>query len=263
MKTTTWIAAIVAAAPAIAAAHGPQLQIYDVGDKIVTRQIIPEGPYQPLTEEVSAYVMPLLPYDGVWYSRPNNEFDLLGLPSYFSGPGLAYGLDQTFAAGESFSLRFTDGLKWWDGAAFVDAGDVQLEAFLGTPDSPEATAATTDGAPFAELPFAAIADDYGDEAHATARYRLLGNGADPTSSSPDGVFLASLQLSSSQAGLAPSDEFYFVLHKNSSYADVAAAVDALGVAPGDVQMIPEPSSWLLAAVAVAGFGWMTRRGARS
>lgn len=255
---TLLVAACAAFVPFAAFAHGPQLQINAEEGKIVTRQIFANPPYQPLTDPVSAYVMPVMPYNGSWYSRPNDDVDALGLPAFFSGPGLAYGLGQTFAVGESFTLQFTDGLKWWDGAAFMDAGDVQLEAFRGTPETPAAVAATTDVGPFAGLGFDPIAVDYNDEAHSAARFRLLGDGVDPTSSVADGVFLASLQLTSTQADLASSDEFYFVLHKNASPESTAAAVDSLGLAPGAVQVIPEPSAWLLAAFAATCAGLVVR-----
>src|SRR4051794_39084843 len=76
-------------------AHGPQIQITNDGGKIKTRQLIADGPYSnSLTAVKSVYVMPLLDFSGVWYSRPNSAIDpILGVPAFPSGPGFAYGYD--------------------------------------------------------------------------------------------------------------------------------------------------------------------------
>ena len=71
---------------------------------------------------------------------------------------------------------------------------------------------------------------YNSGAHSGASFRLLGDGISPTAPSDDGVYLLSMTYSSSQVGLNDSDPFYFVLHKNASATDVAAAVNSLNVA---------------------------------
>jgi hypothetical protein len=236
-------------------AHGPQLQITNDAEKIVTRNIFVEAPYATLTPPRSVYVMPVKEFDGSWYARPNGTIDpVLGEPVYFSGPGLAYGQDQVdgepraFEAGTSFSLNFTGGLKRWDGTAFVDSGTEQIHAFRGSPVAPSATAVTSDSAPFAGLAFAPIAEDYDEEAHSSARFRLLGDGTDPLTASQDGVFLLSLSISSTQTGLEDSDEFFYVLNKGAAATDLAAAVSSLGVDGSLVQYVPEPSSIALAGI---------------
>jgi hypothetical protein len=93
----------------------------------------------------------------------------------------------------------------------------------------------------------------GVDVHSSARYRLLGDGASPTSASPDGVYLLGLQLSISSGDKGPSDPFFFVLHKNAA-ADVATAVASLNIDPARVQVIvPEPCSVLLSGLAAAAF----------
>ena len=249
-------------------AHGPQIQVTGEGGKIVTRELILDGPYSDsLTDVKSVYVMPVRENVGVWYSRPNGEIDpVLQVPAFFSGPGIAYGYgfdpsepnSAAFIPGSAFSLDFTAGLLRWDGAAFVDPGPVQVEAFRGGIGAPTATARTSDSAPFASLPFGAV--NYGtdgDEVHATSRFRFLGNGVSPTIESPDGVYLLSLQLDNTRT--ASSDPFYFVLNKNESRTTVEAAVASLNVAAPLVQFVPEPGSAGLAILGLAAAANAIRR----
>jgi hypothetical protein len=262
MIVLTLPAALVAAT---ARAHGPQVQVTNDGNKIVNRELHLDGPYSTAaTAPKSVYVMSLLPFEGVWYSRPNSELDpITQLPAFPSGPGLAYGFDladggsQAFAAGSVLSVNFVDGLKRWNGAAYVDAGATQLKAFRGSNASitspPENFAITTDADPFDSVSLPAVAAGYGTEGaevHNSVRFALLGDGASPTSSSPDGVYLLNLQISSTQAGLSPSDPYYFVLYKNAVAGDVSAAVRSLGYAASAVQWVtPEPGA---SAIAVIG-----------
>ncbi|MCI0379100.1 MAG: PEP-CTERM sorting domain-containing protein [Gemmataceae bacterium] len=246
------VSAALAASPALA--HGPQIQITNDNNQIVTRRLILDAPYSDsLTARKSVYVMPLLPFNNVWYSRPNNEIDpILHQPAFFSGPGLAYGYDQVdggpqaFAASSVLSLGFTDGLKRWDGAAFSDAGATELKAFRGSnvhiASPPENFAVTSDGPPFDSLSLPPVSATYNAEVHNSIRYGLLGDGSSPTSASPDGVYLVSFQLTSTQIGLAPSNAFFFVLHKNAPAATLAEAMNSLGFASSFVQWVPEPGS---------------------
>jgi hypothetical protein len=261
-----------ALAATAAFAHGPQIQITNDNGKIVTRQLIQDGPYgDSLTSPKSVYVMPLLDFSGVWYSRPNNE-QLAGLPAFPSGPGLAYGYDladggpQAFAGGSVISVGLLDGLKLWNGAAYADAGATELKAFRGSNaniSTPEANfAITSDVGPFDSLSLAAIAENYGsegDEVHGSFRWALLGDGSSPTSASPDGVYLLKLQASSTQDGLAPSDPYYFVLPKNATPEAVAAAVSSLGFAPELVQVVPEPAAALSLASVAMGISLLRNR----
>jgi hypothetical protein len=262
--------AIAVLCPLRILAHGPQIQITNDNNQIVTRQLHLEGPYSTsLTDPTSVYVMPLdvsaEVAGNVWYSRPNGAINgVTMLPSYTSGPGLAYGFGydplvpatQKFATGSLFSITFTDGLKKWNGSSFVDAGDTQLKAFRGSNvaiGSPvENFATTSDAGPFDSVSLPAVAEGYGaddDEVHNSVRWALLGDGSSPYSSVADGVYLLSLQLSSTQPNLGPSDEYYFVLHKGAPFANVQSAVNSLQAPAGAVQYVPEPSGILTLALA--------------
>ena len=235
-------------------AHGPQIQITNDNGKIVTREIILDGPYSgELTRPVSVYVMPVRLQDGIAYVRPNDHVDsITGIPEFLSGPGLAYGYhlaDETlpgFASASALSIDFSSGLQVWDESGFHDAGPTQLKAYRGSDaaitDPLTDFAVTTDAAPFAALSLPPLTAEYDEEAHATVRYVLLGDGDSPTSDSNDGVYLAKLAISSTQSDLMASDSFFFVLHKNASNDVVQAAVSSLGVDPSRIQYVPEPMS---------------------
>jgi hypothetical protein len=257
------LALSTALASLTAQAHGPQIQITNDNGKIVTRRLILDGPYShSLTQPKSVYVMPLLDFESVWYSRPNHDIDpITHLPAFPSGPGLAYGYDladggpQAFAAGSILSVGFTDGLKLWNGAAFTDAGATELKAFRGSNVNIATPAAnfaiTSDTGPFDSVSLAAVAAGYGSEGaevHSSLRFALLGDGSSPNSGSPDGVYLLGLQLSSTQASLSASESYYFVLHKNTTPSAIEDAVQSLGFAASAVQYVPEPSGGVLLAM---------------
>jgi hypothetical protein len=264
------VCASLAAVPAYA--HGPQIQITNDNNKIVTRHLIQDGPYgDSLTAPVSVYVMPVDEFSGNWMSRPNNSL-LAGVPEFPSGPGLAYGHDladggtQAFAEGSVLSVGFLDGLKLWNGAAFADPGVTELKGFRGSNagiTTPAANfAVTSDGGPFDSLALPAVAANYGSErqeVHNSLRWALLGDGTSPTSANPDGVYLVKLQVSSTQIGLAPSDPYHFVLHKNAASEAIVAAVNSLEAAPELVQVVPEPVTWMLALIGLVGDSLVTRR----
>jgi MYXO-CTERM domain-containing protein len=273
MRACMFAPALIAALAASARAHGPQIQITNDDNKIITRNLILEEPYSAaLTPPTSVYVMPLLEFDGTWYSRPNNtpSATIPRAPQYPSGPGLAYGYDmvdggpQAFAEASVLTTTFTDGLKRWDGASFVDAEATQLNAFRGSnvniSTPPENFAITSDVAPFDSVSLAPLPANYTVGAHSSLRFALLGDGTSPTSGSPDSVYLLSLRLSSSQAGLNPSDPYYFVLNKNAPASQVVAAVRSLGIAPSAVQwVVPEPSGLAVALIGLLGFAQVRRR----
>src|SRR4051812_19378655 len=261
--------AFSAALVAVAAhAHGPQIQLTNDNGKIVTRQLILDAPYSgTLTPMKTVYVMPLAGFNGVYYSRPNDAVDpVLGVSAFPSGPGFAYGYDladggpQQFAAGTVVSLAFTDRLRRWDSASFVDAGTTELKAFRGSivniSSPPENFAVTSDSGPFDSLDLPAVATNYGSEGaevHVSLRFAMLGDGSNPLSATPEGVFLLGMQLTSNQNGVAASEPFYFVLEKNMSPDSVSAAVSSLGVPAPLVQWlaVPEPVGLVMVVIGAA------------
>ncbi len=269
MRAFSFIAScIVATCCSFAFAHGPQIQITGDTGKIVTRQIVLDTPeYSNLTSPTRVYAMSLEEFNGAWFTRPNRKVDAFGEPEYYSGPGIAYGIDlldggpQVFAAGATLSFRFTAGLGLWNGTSFDDAGLTQLKAFRGgnaSIASPATSFATTSDLPdlndLVSINPALL--DYGDggvEVHNTVRYALLGDGVSPTSSSPDGVYLASLQIVSDDTNMMPSEEFHFVMSKNATLAELNAASVSLGFDASFVQntTVPEPSTIALVGGMVA------------
>jgi hypothetical protein len=240
-------------------AHGPQLQITSDGGKITTREVFLDEPYAPLSLPKSVYVIPMLPTAGQFFSRPNDEEAAPGVPAFNSGPGLAYGVGGTFNAGFNFRLTFIDGLKIWDGSSFVDPGLEQIQAFRGNFNNPSATALTSDVGPFSTLNFPAIPAGYAESAHNSASFRLLGDGISPTAASDDGVYLLSMQLSSTDPNLNPSDPYFFLLYKNVSVEQALAAARGLNVSTAQIQVVPEAGSVILGLIVTAGLACLTRR----
>lgn len=255
-------------------AHGPQIQITNDNGKIVTREIIGDGPYyESLTAPTLAYVMPLKEVSGVWVGRPNTAVDpITSAPLFPAGPGLAYGYDladggpQAFAEGSVLSVSFTAGLKKWDGAAFVDAGVSQAKGYRGSNAAistpAENFAVSSDVAPFDSLSLPAVAAGYGadgPEVHNSLRWAILGDGSSSTSPVADGIYLLSLQLSSTQTNLAASDPYYFVVHKNASITSVTEAVNSLGLAANRIQVVPEPMSAVGVGLVLVGLSLRRHR----
>jgi hypothetical protein len=267
-------AVVAALAASSAFAHGPQIQLTFENDKITTRNIVAEEPYSnSLTYPTSVYVIrlstsPATDPTGVFYVQPNNTTT--------SGPGLAYGYDQAdggppfLQAGSHFTLHLPEALRIWNGSGFVPTATEQI-GFRRTGSPLGADTAITGAVP-ASANFPDITHPYNTgspaqslNAHSSARFRLLGAGGDPLAATADGVYLLELQLSSTQTSpvLAPSDPFYFLLHKNASPGEIDAALAGLltdlGLGAGAVQIIPEPSTWLLAATFLAAAASARRR----
>lgn len=246
---STLSVAVAMVASAITYAHGPQIQVTNTNGKIITRELFLDDPYgDVLTDPKSVYVMPLLPTSGVYYSRPNNSEVSPGVPEFLSGPGIAYGIGQTFQSGFNFRLSFVDGLKLWNGASYNDPGTEQVMAFRGSFSAPTAQAVTSDTGPFAGINFSTISPTYNSGSHSSASFALLGDGVNGTSASDDGVYLLSLQLSSTQTNLTASDPYYFVLYKNVALSEAITAANSLGFDRSAIQIVPEASTITLIAV---------------
>ncbi len=250
-----------------ASAHGPQIQItVDTlnDNKITTRQMLPGNSYSTtngLTLVTSIYVMPALPV--AFLGQPVSRIQPLATQTF--GPGLTYGYDQFVNPGGTHPFTanlnlHVEGLKIWDGSAFVPTGSGKEQLGMLASSSnvnPDTVKTTTSGA---DLPIA-IEASYTADAHTSVRYTLLGDGLDPYAASRDGIYLATLQLSGTQAspGLTASSPFYYILNKNVALGELKSVVDSFAASQGiDLSLIqyapatiPEPSAALLAMM-----GWI-------
>jgi hypothetical protein len=250
MRVHKFVFALILTSVAAAShAHGPQLQVTLDGNKITTRNILDDdNTSKGVTSAKSVYVIPVqsVSFLGQPVARvkPANDQTF--------GPGLAYGIDQVDGGARDFAAPFSlhvGGLQIWDGSSFVATGAEQLGLLASSsnvnPDSTKTTVAGTDLA-------VGVSATYTATAHSSVRYTLLGDGLDPYTASRDGVYLATLQLSGTQSpAITPSDPFYFVLNKNAAREALSAAIGSLGVAPGLIQVVPEPAAMLLGFVSVA------------
>jgi len=248
LKAVACLAAIGVCSPAWG--HGPQIQLTAEAGKIVTRQVLVDE-YVPLSPATSIYVLPVANISSIWVVQPPGTTG--------SGPGIAPGVGFIDAASHPFktgnyTTSIVDGLKKWNGASFVDAGDVQLQLYKTASGNP-LTATTTDSGPFASITYPLTMDS--EEAHTGMGFRFLGDGVSNTSALADGVYLLSLKVSTS--GLADSDPFYFVLPQGVSPEEAGQATLTFagqqGIARDAVQAlaaIPEPTSLALAALAIGG-----------
>jgi hypothetical protein len=223
--------------PTCAYAHGAQIQIGVTNNQIVTHALFDNEPYQAATPVQRVYAIPMIQRalgdanDG-WYAAPNQPV------AAFAGPGVAL-LDNNFATGSILKVTFLDGLKRWNGSAFVDPGTEQIAGSTSSLFAPQTL--TSDAGPFGTITLSAASGASND--HKTLRWRLLGDGASPNTASDDGVYLLSLQLSTDQPGITPSDPYCFLLNKNATPAEAAAAL-----AFANANLVPEPAG--LAALAI-------------
>jgi hypothetical protein len=281
----TIVAPLLVAAPVFG--HGDQVQItYNPATgKIETREIVHTASRPNTISDLKrVYVMPFLSLTGGagdgWYTRPNDERNVFNLPLYPTGPGINFQYDEaaqlpgtgwSFSGsgslpnlqGSNFGYIFADGLKEWTGASFADPGPEQVQIFRGDGTSvPSIMSNTTDAGPFATMNLSTIASK-SSNAHSSVGYRLLGDGTSFGLAGPaagdDGVYLLTLQLISTAAGVGASDPFYYVMYKNRDVTEALTAAADLGFDPSLVQLVPEPSSLMLFVVGAAAIAVRRRR----
>lgn len=256
--------------------HGPQIQItYNQDtDKIETRRIVDTGAIpNVITPQTRVYVMSLLeagiPAGSAWYARPDTTLNQFNVPLFPTGPGITYQYDEAGQLpgtgwsysgsgtlpnlqGTNFGYVFADGLKSWNGSGWVDPGVEQIQMFAGSGSSvPSVTASTSDSGPFATMALAGISSK-STNPHSSVSYRMLGDGSNfgltPPGAGDDGIYLLSMQFTSTAAGVGISDAFHFVLLKNASLSAGVDAAMSLGFAPSQVQIVPEPVAGLFVAM---------------
>lgn len=234
------------------------------------------------------------------YTRPAPELNAANVPVYPTGPGVAWQYDTTatvpgtFAgtptpiagtgwalngtnsgpalvnvSGTRFGLKFSDGLKAWNGSTFVDPGTEQLQAFAGdatgvfSGTTPNAISSDAGAGP-SFVPASPIGTTWSNGPHNSTSFRLLGDGVNPGSSSDDGIYLAQFQVTSTavvpgtSTQIGASDPFYFVMYKGGTLDDALAVANTLGFSPSQVQAaVPEPTA--LGAGALLGAAMLRRR----
>jgi hypothetical protein len=283
MRKLTIAITLAVAAVGTAFGHGVQVQITfnPTSDKIETRQIVhTDTRPNAISDLKRVYVMPLMSQTGGagdgWYTRPDDTRNAFNVPLHPTGPGVNFQYDDTqlpgsgwaFSGsatlpnlqGSNFGYSLLDGLKAWDGAGFVDPGAEQFQVFRGDGTTvPTIMVNTSDSGPFASIALSTIASA-SSNAHSSMGYRMLGDGSSPGLGSPqagdDGVYLLSLQLTSTAAGVGASDPFYYVMYKNVPQDDALAAAASLGFDESLIDVVPEPGAL---ALLLAGAAFIVRR----
>ena len=196
MRTYAFVLAMFAAlAAATAFAHGPQIQITNDGGKIVTRQLIADGPYSnSLTPPKSVYVMPLLPIQQcVVFAAEQRDRSDSGRAGVSVGAGFCVWirLADGGPAVRNRQRSFAGVYRWFEAMERIGVcrcRATQLKAFRGSnaniASPPENFATTSDSGPFDSLDLPTVAANYGAEGaevHTSLRFALLGDGTDPLS----------------------------------------------------------------------------------
>jgi hypothetical protein len=284
ISSLLFAAALVAGA-SITFGHGVQVQItYNPDtDKIETREVVhTDARPTSISDLKRVYIMPLLATIGGagdgWYTRPDDSRNAFNLPNFPSGPGLNFQYDDVsqllgtgwaFSGsatlpnlqGTNFGYSIVDGLKSWNGSSFIDPGTEQMQVMRGDGTAaPAASAVTSDAGPFGSVALGAVNTLSGNP-HSSMSFRLLGDGVNGSvggvADGDDGIYLLSLQITSTATGVGPSDTFHYVVHKNAPLNDAIAAANSLGFAPGLIQVVPEPGA--LSLLALAGLVLKRRR----
>jgi hypothetical protein len=147
----------------------------------------------------------------------------------------------------NFTITFIDGLKKWDGAAFVDPGATQLQAYKSVSNF---TTTTDAGGNSITWNINVTASG----SHSGMSYKFLGDGTSDTSGLGAGVYLASLKAS--HGTLIDSDPYYFLINQGAAPSTISQATASLaatkGIPAGAIQfLVPEPASAALGATAIA------------
>lgn len=277
MKANSIVTMVVLASAATVYGHGDQVQItYNATTgRIETREIVHTASRPNAISDLKrVYVMPMLELQGGagngWYTRPNDARDIFNNPLYPTGPGINFqyesqltGTGWSFSGSGSlpnlqasnFAYAIMDGVKEWNGATYADPGAEQIQLFRGDGTSvPSIMTNTTDSGPFGTLAMGTI-NSQSSNAHSSIGYRMLGDGVNfglvGAPAGDDGVYLLSLSLTSTAAGVQPSDTFYYVMFKNASLNTAMDAAMALGFDSSLIQVMPEPTALAILVFAAA------------
>lgn len=314
--STRLASAVVLGCASIVSAHGVQIQIsYDSAvNKIETRRVVTTSAsltafgYQTpvaagLTPITRVYLMPLVQTDvfpganpagagaGV-YTRPSPQMNPGNVPTFPTGPGVAWQYDATATvpgtfvgtptpvagsgwalngttsgpalvnlSGTRFGVQFNDAFKVWNGASFVDPGTEQFQAFEGEGLSftgSTRNAITTDsGAGPAFETTNPIGTTWSNNPHNSTSFRLLGDGVNVGSASDNGIYLAQLRITSTAAApgggtIGASDPIFFVMYKGDTLDNAMNVASTLGFPSSQIQAAVPEPAALGAGVLIGG-----------
>ncbi|MDB5328185.1 MAG: hypothetical protein JWM57_3754 [Phycisphaerales bacterium] len=254
IKNILTISISIFAAASTVMAHGPVVQISVENNKIVTRGLVFDtANYGDVNPVQYSYVVPLVQRslgdanDG-WYA----QFNSTNSEAAYLGPGIKYG-SAGFNSGVTITETIADGLKLWDGTSFTDPGNEQVQGLRGSIGAPSATLASMDGGVGGSFSLTTPATITATS-HSQVYWRLLGDGLTSASASDDGVYLLTLKLTTSQAGVAASAPYYLLLSKNAS-----AEAQAAGQNFVNTTLVPEPAFAGVAAMLSTGLLGRRRR----
>lgn len=239
MSRFAFVLALIAA-PVLAYGHGTIIQLGVTNNRLTTHGLVGE-PYAAANPAQRVYALSLTQRslgdanDG-WYVQLDSN--------PYLGPGISYTNAYGFLPNNTLSITFAGGLQYWTGSEFADPGTEQLQGIRGSNFATAAKFQTTDTGPlqgFSVTPTSITATS-----HAQVYWRLLGDGTSPTVASDDGVYLASFIASTTQSGITASDTYYFLLGKNATTTDLAAATSFI-----NANLIPEPTALGLLIPALA------------
>lgn len=230
----------LAASPLLAYGHGTLIQLGITNNQLTTHGLVGE-PYSASYPAQRLYTMNFTQrslgdvHDG-WYVQLDSN--------PYLGPGISYSSVYGFLPSNTISISFAGGLQYWTGTEFADPGTEQLQGIRGSNFNTATKFQTNDSGPlqgFSVTPTTVTATS-----HAQVYWRLLGDGTSPTTTSDDGVYLASFVASTTQSGIASSETYYFLMSKNASPAELSAASAFVSA-----NFIPEPAALGLIVPAAA------------
>ena len=285
-------------APTLTLAHGPNVELSVVNNQVVTNHffIAPNQSYtrngvtttgenyNPLYvgQSVRQIEVPMV-LDNVsgtgsgsghnainnngWYGQPLSDGS-----AAFTGPGIAYGANTdaqgnvvsngfTAAVGSPLTITetLTAPLMVWNGSAFVASTTDRLEGIRGSIGGLTATPLYTSPTGGESASWSTSQTALTPDSHNQVEWRLDTIGTETPDLTPaDGIYLATLQISSNEATI-PSLPFYFLYEKNAGSIDPAtfSAEIAAAQATLPANSVPEPTT--LGGLALLSLIFASRR----
>jgi len=254
----SFVFAIVTCAAAIAAAHDDVAPYY-VDGKLATGGHDDILASDTLAERVFGYDFGETPSNPYVISDPGFNNGAFGI-GFFPNDGL-------LPAGHTLSLEVVANLEYWDGSGGVSFSSAPADVTLGLNNPVAAETVLIGGAGFSGTeptigPVPDLGSGFGRvHVHLLSQLNFTDGTNPAVPNAPDGVYLVGLRLTLPGSDLLPSDPFYTVYNNN-----VDEEIHDQAIAWVNASLVPEPSTWLLAAgggCLVAAAGWRRRRSRRA